>query len=145
MERSFVLAVLLVSVLALLGGCTLMESTCPGGCVGSDPAGFKLSCSPNDLVSVVATGPCADPDAPVSWYTGTASEWYVEVPAATVGTCHIVLTFATGFTYSQDVTFDVVPRDSCGCPSYVAPTSGPFTVSNPADTCVGLTDAGAGE
>jgi hypothetical protein len=144
MDRSFVLAVLLVSLLALLGGCT-DDCSCPGGCAESDPAGFKLSCSPNDLVSVVATGPCANPDVALSWYTGTGSESYVAVPAATVGTCHIVLTFATGFTYSQDVTFGVVPRDSCGCPSYVAPTSGPFTVNNPADTCVALTDAGAGE
>ena len=120
----------------LVAGCSTHD--CPGGCVEYEGANFKLSCSPNDLVSVVATGPCANPEAGVSWYTGTGTEWYVVVPASTAGSCHIVLTFATGFTYSQDVTFGVVPRDSCGCPSYIAPTSGPFTVNNPADTCVAL-------
>ncbi len=69
------------------------------------------------------------------------------VPVVLAGCCpdsessHIVLTFATGFTYSADVTFTT--HTSCGGCSYQAPTSGPFTVNNPADTCVALPDAGA--
>lgn len=136
---AWVLAIVLV-------GCSTHED-CPGSCIESEGANFRLSCSPNDLVSVVATGPCTNPEAGVSWYTGTGSQLYVVVPSTAAGTCHIVLTFASGFTYSQDVTFQVVPRDSCGCPPYIAPTSGPYVVNNPRSTCVApppSADAGEG-
>jgi hypothetical protein len=141
--RSFLLGVLAVRF--LVAGCSVStpQPLCPGGCTSDAPANFKLSCSPNDLVSVVATGPCAIPDASVSHYTGTAAEWLALVSSRGPGTCHVVLTFATGFTYSQDVTFVVVPRDSCGCPSYISAQGGPFEVNNPPDTCVPLADAGA--
>jgi hypothetical protein len=63
------------------------------------------------------------------------------------GACHVELTFVSGFTYSADVTFasksgGVCGGPQCKCPDYVAPTSGPFQVQNPAATCV---DAGATE
>ncbi len=125
-------------------GCSTHED-CPGagGCPTHAAVTFELSCNPNDLVSVTATGPCAHPDASLSWYRD-ATECCIVVPAATAGTCHVVLTFATGFTYTQDVTFQDVQGDSC-CPSYVWPTSGSFMVNNPPDTCVApptSTDAG---
>ena len=53
------------------------------------------------------------------------------------------LTFATGFTYSTDVTFalqpDPGPPGCPSCPPYLGPTPSTFTVDNPAATC---TDAG---
>jgi hypothetical protein len=102
---------------------------------GAVAATFNLSCSPNDLTSVVATGPCADPDASLSWYTGKETQWAVGVVSPSPGVCHIELTFATGFTYSADVTF----TEQTACNSFIGPTSGPFMVNNPSDTCL---DAG---
>jgi hypothetical protein len=85
------------------------------------------------------------PDAGLSWYTGTETEWYVVVASPSPGTCHVLLTFASGFTYSADVTFASQNLNpTCGCPAFIGPTSGPFTVNNPSETCVDAsTDAGA--
>ena len=97
--------------------------------------------------SVVATGPCSDPDAGLEWYTGADTEWDVAVAAQSPGECHIVLTFATGFTYSTDVTF-TSQNEGCGCPNFIgpAPGTGVLTVNNPADTCVSLpSDSGTGD
>jgi hypothetical protein len=52
------------------------------------------------------------------------------------------MTFATGFTYSADVTFTLQSQnDPPGCPvwHYTAPTQRTFIVNNPGSTCV---DAG---
>jgi|HubBroStandDraft_4_1064222.scaffolds.fasta_scaffold250070_2 hypothetical protein len=64
----------------------------------------------------------------------------------TPGTCHVTFTFATGFTYSADVTFASMNDSEPGCapcPSYIGPVSnsGP-KVNNPPETCVAL-DSGA--
>jgi hypothetical protein len=72
----------------------------------------------------------------------------VFVEGQSPGVCHVQLTFATGFTYSTDVTFATQSGGVCGgpqckCGDYLAPTSGPFTVHNPSDTCVAAPDAGA--
>ena len=77
--------------------------------------------------------------AGLAFQTPSTSESDVTVFSAGPGVCHIELTFATGFTYSTDVTFTQVSEDGCACPSLFAATSGPFTVNNPSDTCV---DAG---
>jgi len=132
MGRLFVLGVSAVGF--LVAGCS-QQPNCAPGCTAYSPAEFKLACSPNDLTSVVATGPCANPDASLSWYTGTTSELEVDVPSSGPGTCHIVLTFASGFTYSQDVTF-AYENPECSCGRYLAATSGPFNVNNPSDTCL---------
>jgi hypothetical protein len=71
----------------------------------------------------------------------------VFVESQSPGVCHIELTFATGFTYPADVTFTLHPGGVCGgpqckCGDYLAPTSGPFTVNNPSNTCVAIPDAG---
>jgi hypothetical protein len=129
-----------LGLLALLeGGCDVTQSCC-GTCPESLPAVFNLSCDATDLTSVVATGPCAM-DASLSSYLGNGA---VFVRSEDPGTCHVTLTFATGFAYSADVTFASQPGGVCGgpqckCGDYVAPTSGPFSVSNPSSTCV---DAG---
>lgn len=102
---------------------------------------FKLACSPNDLTRVVATGPCANPDAGLEWYTGATTKWIVSVPSPSPGVCHIELQFATGFTYATDVTFT---SQSDGCGSFIGPASTPYVVNNPPDTCL-ASDAGDGE
>jgi hypothetical protein len=117
-----------------------------GQCNACEEAGFAtfdLSCSPNDLTSVVASGPCAIPDASLEQYTGPATEWFVAVGSPSPGECHIVLTFATGFTYSADVAFTSRIVGCAGCPPSIGPTGGPFTVNNPSDTCVAVPHAGA--
>jgi hypothetical protein len=121
-----------------------VQSACPGGCTEEAFASFDLSCSPNDLMSVTASGPCAFPDASPSSHSFAAGRSVV-VRSAAPGTCHVVLTFATGFTYATDVTFtshtDSTPAGCVPCPSYIGPTEGPIEVHNPSETCVGPVDA----
>jgi hypothetical protein len=137
--------VVAAGLVAVLGGCDALGSTqdCCGGCPGGGAAVFHLSCSSSDVANVVATGPCAT-DASLSSYLGNGS---VFVQSPNPGVCHVELVFATGFTYSADVTFTSQPGGVCGgpqckCPDYVVPTSGPFTVDNPNDTCAAEFDAG---
>ncbi len=78
----------------------------------------------------------------LSWYTGEPTPFpgYVAVPSPGPGVCDVELTFATGFTYSAEVTFaSMTCTTACG--SFIGPTAGPFMVNNPGDTCVAL-DAG---
>lgn len=78
---------------------------CPGNCPDGQPAIFDLSCGPTDLASVALSGPCFVADAsPSNYLFGPASK-SVAIRSPSPGTCHVVLTFATGFTYSADVTF----------------------------------------
>ena len=130
---------------ALVDGCNSTKDCC-GGCPAPEPAVFQLTCGATDLQSVVATGPCAMPDASLSSYVGNH---IVVVRSQSPGVCHVELTFATGFTYSSDVTFATQSGGVCGgpqctCPDYLAPTAGPFPVNNPSATCVsGGLDAGS--
>jgi hypothetical protein len=133
-----------------LTGCQAETVTyaCPDSCIQAAYATFELACSPNDLTSVVATGPCAVQDAGLSYFTGGTSEWTVAVGSAEAGACHVQLEFATGFTYAQDVTFtsqpDPSPKGCTPCPSFIGPTGGPWTVNNPSETCVAAPlDAGS--
>jgi hypothetical protein len=128
---------IVVCVLSGIGGCLESSRDCPLVCPEAGFATFHLACSPNDLVRVDATEPCANPDAGLDWYTGAATRWEVDVKRPVAGTCHIKLTFATGFTYERDVTFTAQAGGSagCSCPEHIAPTSGPFEVNNPTDTC----------
>jgi hypothetical protein len=48
-----------------------------------------------------------------------------------------------GFTYSADVTFTQRGGPNCKT-SYIGPTSGPFMVGNPSDTC-GVTAVDGGD
>jgi hypothetical protein len=115
---------------------------CSAICTEAQPAQFQLSCAQTNLTSVALSGVCATGDADPSddeVYPPTRS-LYIESPSP--GECHVALTFATGFTYSADVTFtvqtDPMPA-SCHPCSYVAAAQPTFTVDNPTDTCV---DAG---
>ena len=145
MRVAFNLSLIALGVVISGDGCVSSDHACPDSCTVSGSATFWLACNPNDLVSVEATGPCSMPDEPLSWYTGAATKWAASVFAASPGTCHIVLTFATGFTYSADVTFASMNDNTPGCPpcpAYIGAISGGFNVNNPPETCVAL-DAGA--
>jgi hypothetical protein len=126
---------LLVVFLAACSVCPDADCPGPGGV-----ATFQLSCSPNDLVSVVASGQCSTPDAGLPW-AGAGTELYVAVPGLGPGVCHVEMTFATGFTYSMDVMF--TSKSTCGGCSYLT-TSGPFMVNNPPTTCTVHPDAAVG-
>ncbi|HEY6460918.1 MAG TPA: hypothetical protein VIY73_12230 [Polyangiaceae bacterium] len=141
------LLLLLLGSLAVGDACSAPEPCC-GTCPSSEPAAFQLACPSTDLQSVTASGPCTMPNATLASYLG---DGVVYVRSGGPGVCHVDLTFATGFTYSVDVTFASQPGGVCGgpqcsCGDYVRPTGGPFVVDDPHTTCVdsgvdGSTDA----
>jgi hypothetical protein len=130
-------AALLLLVLGI--GCQ-GHSACTNFCFENRPAMFVLSCSPTDLTDVTASGPCSFSDASGPTVAGTS----LQIGSPTPGICHVTLTFATGFTYSTDVTFvsqtTPAPPGCGGCSPYIAPTQREFAVDNPSTTYV---DAGA--
>jgi hypothetical protein len=100
-------------------------------CYGADPF---TSTAVADLTSIAISGPCASDDAAVLNEV-QAQAVYLSSPSP--GVCHVELTFATGFTYSTDVTFQPMTRVNCGTTAaYVGPTQVVFDVNNPSDTCV---------
>ena len=127
----------------LLCGCS-SSHFCGYTCVGDQRAIFHLSCGPSDLVSVGLTGACATDDASPSDYVFGPTSGSLAIGSSLPGTCHVVLTFANGYVYAQDVTFAAQKGLGGCCPDFIAPTQQDFTVSNPPETC---TDAGvdAGE
>jgi hypothetical protein len=117
------------------------------------PAILELTCGETDLTSINVSGPCATSDAGPPYLLaggvgsavsderplGTASSVYVTSP--TPGVCHVQLVFATGFTFTTDVTFVSGTASACGTTvQYVGPSPVVFQVNNPAATCL---DAGA--
>ncbi len=93
---------------------------------------FDLSCAPTDLTTVDVSVPCAAADAstdPSNYVRGNQ----IWISSGVSGTCHVALTFATGFTYSADVTFTAT-TDSCGTTD-VRATQTVFAVDNPSSTC----------
>jgi hypothetical protein len=86
-------------------GCSPTPAPCSDVIPGNEPAIFNLSCGPTDLTSVALSGPCSIGDAsPPNYLFGPAST-SLAFSSPSPGQCHVVLTFATGFTYSADVTF----------------------------------------
>jgi hypothetical protein len=120
-------------------GCSPTPADCSDVIPGNEPAIFNLSCGPTDLTSVALSGPCSTGDASPSNYLFGAVSKSLAFDSPSPGRCHVFLTFATGFTYSTDVTFtsqtDTVPP-GCHVSSYTAPTQQTFTVNNPGGTCV---------
>jgi hypothetical protein len=145
------LAIAVVAGGPLVVGC---NDSSPGkdggiaGCTVSCPipygfATFNLSCGATDLMSVAVSGSCVTvADLP----SNLVFEQSIAIYSPTPGVCHVELTFATGFTYSTDVTFEVNTAKQQGCCAlFDAPTQTTFMVNNPSTTCVdpGASDAGA--
>jgi hypothetical protein len=128
-------AAALALLVVVVGGCS-QGHACPGFETANQSAIFQLSCRPTDLVSAALSGPCSIGDASISNLAASPS---LAISSPSPGVCHVTLTFATGFTYSADVTFIAQnDGDTPGCPvwRYTAPTQRAFTVNNPSTTCV---------
>jgi hypothetical protein len=119
------------------GGCAAPNDGCAPLPPPPTQALVWLSCGATDLTDVSVSGPCATGDAGPS---NEAVAQGVNVSSPSPGVCHVELTFATGFTYATDVTFQSMTRVNCGTTeAYIGPTQGVFDVNNPSTTCV---DAG---
>ncbi len=139
-------------LLTTLGSGCSHTYPCPDSCAESVGARFVLSCRPAEPPQVMASGACSGADAtaseslanPVgSWVQIAGDSVNVFSPAA--GACSVMLTFATGFTYSQDVTFtsESTPLPpGCECWQHTVPATASFAVDNPPETCA---DADAGD
>jgi hypothetical protein len=115
---------------------------CPGTCPANQPAILELACGPSDLSSVTLSGSCASGDGNPSSYVFGAADSSLAIHSASPGACHVVLGFASGFTYSADVSFTQQTSGSTGCScTYTTPSISSFMVDNPANTCL---DAAAG-
>ena len=111
-------------------------------CGGGQPAAtLQLSCQETDIDQVTLTGPCSSL-AGTDW---SSTSGIVYVASSQDGPCHVVLKFATGYTYATDIQFAAPPPPPPGCcggyPSIVA-TPSSITVDNPATTCVPIQDSG---
>ena len=123
-----------VGVCVSLGACG-SSSSCCGSCDASEPAAIDLSCAPSDLARVTISGPCNstfDADG-----AGAFTEKTLFVYGEKEGSCHVTLTFASGFVHAVDVSFTARTSYVCGSPAcgscgqITTPGSGPFTVNNP--------------
>jgi hypothetical protein len=96
---------------------------------------LELTCGETDLASVAVSGPCATGDAGPPY---SVSDAFVSVTSPSPGVCHVELVFATGFTFTSDVTFVSKPALSCGDTAvYVGPAPGvALHVNNPVTTCL---------
>lgn len=144
-------SLLVAAAWSLAGAVLLGDSACSTsngpGCSGDCPdfpSTLWMSCAPNDLSSVQVTGPCVGGvvglDGGVTDYSVDQGGEYVSINSLAGGTCHVVLTFATGFVFATDVQF-TVQGESCGC-SFIMPATAKVTVDNPSSTCSG--DGGDG-
>ncbi|MGH7435440.1 MAG: hypothetical protein ACRENE_07180 [Polyangiaceae bacterium] len=106
----------------------------------SSPATLILSCGATDLANVAISGPCAAGDAATRSTLDSSNPQNLYVTSTGAGTCHVELTFATGFTYSTDVAFvSTTTTGGCCSGTGVNPTQSTFMVHDPSTTCV---DAG---
>lgn len=146
--RTASLVASLYLVIALVAAC-ISRTVCPGSCPEGGSALLQLACTPTEPVSVTASGPCAvsdDAGAPYVnlWHAPSGSTVLV-IGSPAPGVCHVLLTFASGFTYATDMNFDWQNVSPTGCcPPFVGPTSSTngYAVDNPPGTCAPV-DAGA--
>src|SRR4029077_8599691 len=101
MTRRSVPATLLFLGVATSTGTGCVHYGCSALCHDSLAATLDLSCSLTDLTDVTVSGPCSAGDAGAPVIVGTSLVVAGDAP----GTCHVTLTFATGFVYSTDVVF----------------------------------------
>jgi hypothetical protein len=129
-------------------GCDGGSLACTDSC-GSlfTPATFELSCGATSLTNVAVSGPCATDASAFLYSVDSMSPQNLYVASFSPGVCHVELTFATGFTYSTDVTFmSMTYTGSCCGGTGVVPTPATLAVKNPSNTCVDAgPDAGASE
>jgi hypothetical protein len=98
-------------------------------------ASFTFACTPAEPVGYELTGECASAN------TGHLIGMYrngFDVENTAAGTCHVVVTFASGFTYAADVNFTSSPADPDSCCASnleIGPTQSVFTIENPRNTC----------
>ncbi len=115
------------------------DDACCLACTTGAGATLQLACATTEPPTVAVTGPCTFDDA--SALGGTApgvgcSSTACTLFALTSGDCHVVLTFAGGFTYTTDVQFMDVPQACCGCPgAALAASPTEAVVDNPMATC----------
>jgi hypothetical protein len=99
---------------------------------GNDGVSFQLACTPASPPVVTITGPCV---------IGPSGPGTIAVSGNVVGTCHVEMTFASGGTFSTDLTITsewlACGSDPHGCGQVIVAT--PSEVSVP-DQCG---DAGA--
>jgi hypothetical protein len=123
----------------VIAGVGCNHDDCFTVCPDNQPAMFQLSCSATNLTSVALSGACAIGDAGPAKDLVTSAGALLLVRAPRPGACHVVLTFATSFTYSADVTFTVqtvAEPAGCGSCPYTVPNKPTFMVNNPNATCV---------
>jgi hypothetical protein len=137
--RALMIVVVAVVGFVVIGGVGCGHRSCDSGVLGDQPATFQLSCGTTNLTNVALSGVCATGDAGPSDVLVDSIRASISIGSPSPGECHVVVTFATGFTYSADVTF-TMQRDPdpncCGACSYVAPDQPTFMVNNPSSTCV---------
>jgi hypothetical protein len=137
-----ILCALGASVCSVTVGCS---SSC-NACEGNEVATLALSCGPTDLTAVKFSGPCPSngDGSNVGEYVDNQTQSNVYVGATSAGTCTVTLVFATGFTFTTDVTFSEAPNGGCsGCLPVLKPSPAVVTVNNPSSTC--MVDAGEGD
>jgi hypothetical protein len=128
---------LLGLLLTLLAGCG--QATCNNYVAPDQPAILELSCGPTDLTDVSLSGSCSTGDAGLSSLFGSTTN-SLAVTSARPGDCHVILTFANGFTSSTDLTFvSQTLHEGCVNEVYTVPTMRTVAIDNPPDTCL---DAG---
>lgn len=128
-----------VVALAVGAGVGCDRRDCPIVTIEDQPAIFNLSCGPTNVTDVALSGSCSTGDAGLPKNLFGRSMKSIAIASSNAGDCHVVLTFATGFVFSGDVTFvshTDPPGSDCQSPPYTEPTQGTFVVNNPSDTCV---------
>ena len=148
----------LAMCLIALASCSTTNSPggCPGSCTETRTVQVSLACATATVTNVQLTGPCA-PESDASLYKGFAPDASVRgqtlglscasvdrVPfsecqdvfftTAGPGECHLALTFANGFTFASDVTWESEVQN-CGCPALLVPSQPVVHVDNPESTC----------
>ncbi len=134
----------------LAGGCSVSHP-CPNTFIDDVPVTLNLSTCAANITNLTLSGACSSADASPSQAVGDpfAPNWVqitgtsVKIVSPSPGNCHITLTFASGSTYSTDVTFnsEMTPA-SPGCQSspYTVPTQSTVLVDTP---CTTYFDAGS--
>jgi hypothetical protein len=118
--------------------------SCANTCGEPPEVMFDLSCASTDLESMTLSGACAMGDGGPTTFPGGYDYPTLYIYGTSAGVCHVLLAFASGFMYSDDLTFvsqTPMPPAGCpACPTLLVPSASAVLVHNPPSTCV---DAGS--